>query len=1029
MNALISGRRLAVAATCGLLALLGAAQPFAAPRVDPWPFLPNDDIGARDFKAAHPTYDGRGIVIAILDTGVDAFAPGLTALPDGGIKLIEARDFSTEGDWQVEEAELDSTSAPGAPILEHPDGLRLRGAGALSVPPAVDDLTLHPVYIGVISEARFVNSIGDLDDDGDETDRFGFICYTAPRPQVEAALGVGRGYELLESLNEKARSTVARERLSEKVWLVVVDTDGDGDLAGEPILRDYHVNDDTFRLVSPDAPEARTVMAWSVNVVENEDQAGAPEPPTVAFHFDDGSHGSHCAGIAAGYRIDGQQGLDGVAPGAWLMSLKLGDNRLSGGATRTGSMKKSYEYAAEFGEEYGLLVVINMSFGIASVEEGDDAMGKWLDDFLAEHPHVYACLSAGNEGPGLSTIGLPATSPSVISSGAYLSVATGKSLYNTDMARPNLFTFSSRGGETAKPDVVTPGSALSTVPGYVEGMARFQGTSMASPQTAGAVACLLSGALQEGLQTHWGMVKRAVIAGAVRVPGLELFDQGGGLLNLENSWKLLQQLAASRSAHQLLWYRIETACPFQADGLSEAAYWRAPGGAPLKPETVTFTVYPIFHPDLTPDEKNDFFRSFTFQSEADWIEVVPRKRYIRGDMGMDIDLLYDGRKLAGTGVRAARVIASLDSGDLNGLAAREFYLWNMVVKGERFGPAGDQVLSWPGKDLPQAGIDRHFVEVPAGASALRVRLEVSPTLGSSKGARVRPVICDPEGHEHGGYVGYATLEGDRVKNLTVLGDELYPGIWEIDVAASRTAQDLSSYRLSAAVDGYTCAPDTITKLPREAAGQPAQGGLTVTRAFPGIFRGEVQAALDGFRKEHTVKIEDSDTWRSTFTLDGTTPRASFHLKMDEATGNLFTDCSVNILDPDGKAVVASSFDGLEADVGIALPAGSDKATYTLEVVGAFALKQAMAAWGFDAAEEYDFARPVSGIVKRSGGGPVRLYCGVPAALEVEFAEDWPAPPEGLQPFGTVRFLDSDPRDKLPGDQGGRLVLEVPIVLE
>ena len=248
------------------------------------------------------------------------------------------------------------------------------------------------------------------------------------------------------------------------------------------------------------------------------------------------------------------------------------------------------------------------------------------------------------------------------------------------------------------------------------------------------------------------------------------------------------------------------------------------------------------------------------------------------------------------------------------------------------------------------------------------------------------------------------------------------------MAASRTAQDLSSFRLSAAVDGYACAPDTIGKLPRPATGKPAATGLTVTRAFPGVFRGEVQASLSGFRKEHAVKIEDSDTWRSSFTLDGTTPRASFHLKMDEATGNLFTDCSVNILDPDGKAVVASSFDGLEADVGVALPAGSDEATYTLEVVGAFALKESMAAWGFDAAEEFDFARPVGGIVKRSGGGPVRLYCGVPAALEIEFAEDWPAPPEELQPFGSVRFLDTDPGDKLPGDRGGRLVLEVPIVL-
>ena len=48
-----------------------------------------------------------------------------------------------------------------------------------------------------------------------------------------------------------------------------------------------------------------------------------------------------------------------------------------------------------------------------------------IDDLLAEHPTLYVCTSAGNEGPGLSTVGIPATSPSLISSGAYLSPETG----------------------------------------------------------------------------------------------------------------------------------------------------------------------------------------------------------------------------------------------------------------------------------------------------------------------------------------------------------------------------------------------------------------------------------------------------------------------------------------------------------------------------------------------------------------------------------------------------------------------------
>ena len=1034
MNALFSRRaRLTPALGCLLLGALAVSLPVAEPSAEPsassWPYLPNDDIGAGDFKADYPTYDGRGVVIAVLDTGVDAFAPGLTAIAGGGTKLIQVRDFSTEGDWEVEEAELDEDSDTARPVFRHLDGLLLRGAADLDVPPAADDLFARPVYIGIIPEERFVNSIGDLNDDGDQGDRFGFLAYLADREQVEAALGVGRGYELLQGLNETAAATVDRERRSERVWLVVIDTDGDGDLAGERPLRDYRVNHDTFRLRSEHALESRTLMAWAVNVRENETQHGAAEPPTVEFHFDDGSHGSHCAGIAAGYQVSGQDGLDGVAPGAWLMSLKLGDNRLSGGATRTESMKKAYEHAAEFAENYGVPVVCNMSFGINSVEEGDDSMGRWLDDFLAEHPDLHVCTSAGNEGPGLSTIGLPATSYSVISSGAYLSPETGRTLYNTPLMRPTLFTFSSRGGEAAKPDIVAPGSALSTVPGYVDGMARFNGTSMASPETAGAVACFLSGALQEGLTLHWGMVKRALIAGATRVPGLTLNDQGGGLVNMKGTWQLLQKLAASASAHELLWYRIETSCPFQTDGLAEAAYWRTPGGVPLKPETVTFTVHPVFHPDLTPDEKDTFFRSFTFKSEVDWLKVIPGKRYIRGDMGMTVELQYDGKKLPQKGASAARVIASLDGGDLSGLVAREFYLWNTVVRGDPLGPEHGYRRTYSGKDLPQAWIHHHYVEVPAGASALRVRLEVSEDTGAGKGARVRTEICDPEGHVHGGFVGYATVDGEQIRDMTVLAPDLRPGIWEINVASSRTAKDLSAYHLSVACDGYVCEPESITELPRDGAGEAAGASLSITRAFAGRFRGEARATISGFYARREVEIEDTDEWTHDFTLDRQTPRASFHLEMDEATGNLFTDCAVNILDSSGEAVAGTGFSGLVVDIGTRLPAGRESATYTLRVVGGFALKEEMADWGFDLEEKYFLTTPVTGTVERDGGSDLHLYCGVSVELEVAFADNWPAPPEGLDAFGQVRFLDRNLDDKVPGDRGGRLVLEIPIRLE
>ncbi len=1022
-----SASRVPAIALCLALLFTLTTAPSRAAADKAWNYLPANEIGAEAFRAAHPAWDGRGVVIAILDTGVDAFAPGMLTTSTGMTKLIDVRDFSTEGDWETALAELDSSGTAAAPVYRTAGGLRLRGAAALPVAPVASE----PVYIGEIREKDFVNNadVYDLNDDGDNTDRFGFLVYAADRAAVEEALGVGAGYEMLMGLNDVAKKTVATARLSRRVWVVAVDTDGNGDLADEVLLRDYRVNYDAFVLTDDNSPDARGLMAWEVNVVANEDHLGAPEAPTVEFHFDDGSHGSHCAGIAAGFEVSGQEGMHGAAPGAWVISLKLGDNRLSGGATRTSSMKKAYEYAASFEEKYGIPVVVNMSFGIDSVEEGEDAMGLWLNDMLAEHPTLYVCTSAGNSGPGLSTVGLPATAYSLISSGAYLSPATGADLYDARMEQATLFNFSSRGGEAAKPDVVAPGSALSTVPGFVDGSARYNGTSMASPQTAGAVACLVGAARQEGLSIHWGMVKRALIAGGTPVPGLTLNDQGGGLVTMQSTWEVLQKQARSESAHDVLWYDIETACAFQADGMSDAAYWRTPGGAPFAPENVTFTVTPVFHPDLSPDEKDTFFRSFNFKSEAPWLKVVSGDRYLRGDMGLDVVCQYDGGKLTAPGAYAARVIGGLDGGDLSGLAGREFYLWNTVVVGDPVGPVNGYRKVYQGKGLVQSSVHRYYVDVPAGASAMRVRLEVSEDTGSSRGSRVLTEICDPEGKVRGGFAGYATVDGGRIKDQTVLTPELYPGTWEINVASSINAMDQSDYRLSVSFDGYEAEPGTVAALERAAAGQNASGSLTVTRSFAGVFQGTAQVAIEGFAGQEAVSVEEKDEYRREFTLDGTTPRADFHLKMDETTGNLFTDCAVNILDAQGKAVVIDAFSGLEADVGLSLPAGQADGTYTLQVVGAFALAADKAAWGFDLEEKFSFAEPVAGKVERAGGGPLRLYCGVPTELELSFDAAWPAPPAKMKAYGAVHLMDTNTADRRPGDDGGRLVLAVPLLLD
>ncbi|HEX3274228.1 MAG TPA: S8 family serine peptidase, partial [Gemmatimonadales bacterium] len=211
-------------------------------------WMPLASTGVDRFLRAHPEFDGRGVLIGILDTGIDPAVPGLRTTSTGGPKILDLRDFSGEGAVPLERVTPAGDTVAVA-------GRRLAGAGRLR---ALS--TAGPYYGGTIAELPLGEApAADLDGNGTVGD-------TLPVLVVKATDG----------------------------WVLLADTDGDGSLAGEKPIHDYLVGRETFGWAGRGSAPRVTVAANFT------DSASTPRLDLV---FDTGAHGTHVAGIAAGHDL------------------------------------------------------------------------------------------------------------------------------------------------------------------------------------------------------------------------------------------------------------------------------------------------------------------------------------------------------------------------------------------------------------------------------------------------------------------------------------------------------------------------------------------------------------------------------------------------------------------------------------------------------------------------------------------------------------------------------------------------------
>ncbi|HET7601708.1 MAG TPA: S8 family serine peptidase [Gemmatimonadales bacterium] len=442
-----------------------------------------DITGVDRFRSSMPLADGRGVLIAILDTGIDPGIPGLTATSDGRPKLLDLRDFSEEGRIAL------------APLAPQGDTVIVNGV-VLTGMRQVAGRTTGPWYGGALNElALGTPPAADLNGNGSARDQLPVV--------------VGRASD---------------------GWVLFADTDGNGSLADERPVHDFLIARETFGWGSATAAAPATIAA---NISSAGDAA-----PTVDLFFDTSGHGSHVAGLAAGHDIYGQAGLDGVAPGAQLLGLKIANDGLDAIST-TESMRDAMAYAIDFASARGLPLVMNMSFGVGNEREGAARIEAIVDSVLAAHPDVVFTISAGNDGPALSTVGFPGSSGRAISVGALLPGKFVPSQTGSGTTPDAVAYFSARGGEVSKPDLVTPGVAYSTVPNWDTGGEIEAGTSMASPHAAGLAALLLSAAVQAHRTVSAAAIRQALMVTAHRLPTATFADQGAGVPDAVRAWQWL----------------------------------------------------------------------------------------------------------------------------------------------------------------------------------------------------------------------------------------------------------------------------------------------------------------------------------------------------------------------------------------------------------------------------------------------------------------------------------------------------------
>ncbi|MGA5202486.1 S8 family serine peptidase [Streptomyces variegatus] len=901
------------------------------------PYNPSFETGAVDFVEDHPKADGRGVTIGILDSGVDLGHPALQKTTTGERKIVDwvtATDPLVDGDrtWRP------MTASVSGPTFTHGGKTWTAPAGSYKVSTFLESYTTGG------------DAAGDANRDGDTTDSWGVL--------YDAAAGTVR-----------------------------VDLNNNNDFGDDTPMKPYK---DGFQVGYFGTDDPKTdiaerqpfVVEIRKDVVVN---AAGAKADFVNIGVIESEHGTHVAGITAANGLFGGK-MDGAAPGAKLVSSRA--CTWSGGCTNVALTEGMIDLVTKRGVD-----IVNMSIGgLPALNDGNNARAE-LYTRLIDTYGVQLVISAGNSGPGANTIGDPSLAEKVISVGASVSKDTWAANYGSVVEKKYaMMPFSSRGPREDggfTPTLVAPGAAINTIQTWMPGQpvaeagyslpagyGMLQGTSMASPQAAGASALLISAAKQKKIDLTPATLRTALTSTADHIKGVQAYEEGVGLMNIGDAWDAIRDDATAHA--YTVKAPVDTAMDqfLKTPGFGTGLYDREGGLKAGQKKTYEITI------TRTSGADKAIRHELHFENNAGGTFRVVGSDEVKLPLNQPVTVKVQAAPKS-AGIKSA--ILEVDDPKTEGIDRQ--VLSTVVV-------STPLKFTTSAKDSVQRNSSHHyFVTVPEGAKTLEVAMSGLKDKSQTRFISIHPygVPSDPTSTINC-YPNYSNPANTCRPDLRSYADP-QPGVWEIEVESRRTSPLLDNpYKLDVAVLGAAFAPETVT-VPEAKVGTPAAASWKVTNGFAAL-DGKLVGGPLGSAKTARPSVKQGET--QTTTVEVPAGAKSLDVAIGGVSDNA-ADLDLAVYDAAGTQVGSSADGDSEESVSVPSPAAG---AYTIEVVG-YSVPAGTT--------EYDyqdvFFSPSLGSVTVDGSAPVKLGTGDSATVSGSVTAA-AAAPEGREFFGQVQLVNA-----------------------